>query len=479
LEVYAKANKQVLKDDIELLEGNRLKSEETKYILHVPMRVFFDASLNIAVFGDAGAGKTTTLQMYAKSLIQERRDGLVLFVSLASALSIFKGRSPSYFLTQSSPADLLVQAVCAYINHHAIGDTVDVPTLNKILLRKGGVLLLDGLDEVAKLCPWILEAIAEVPQKYKKLQVITSSRLTGDYVERIPFFGVTIKEFTDSQRDAFIQRWFGETPSPDDSKAKAASVLSHLATHQHVRDIVKNPLSATIMCVLAEKAIQLPQTEVQLYKERFRLLLGDYDLHKGIKRVETHHDTLYKVAVKLAFYLHSSNTRQGASEELQSEVLRILSSRYSPEVLIQAVGELADPCNVLVPMNIQGEYGFGHLRFQEYLAACEIITNRNINWVDYIYSDWWRGAMSLLAQMSDDIEFIFKAALDGSQFGRALPTLNAMLKDKSEKEIGRLDEWIRRINSNKEPSDEEIRERRYQQYRERKDLPLPGLDRDY
>ena len=63
--------------------------------------------------------------------------------------------------------------------------------------------------------------------------------------------------------------------------------------------------------------------------------------------------------------------------------------------------------------------------------------------------------MVLLAQMTDDLEFLFSGALDTSRLTEALPTLNAMLVNRSEQDIRRLDEWLRQQEIQTQRQDEE------------------------
>jgi hypothetical protein len=44
-------------------------------------------------------------------------------------------------------------------------------------------------------------------------------------------------------------------------------------------------------------------------------------------------------------------------------------------------------------MTEDGKVGFGHLRYQEYLAALEIQSNRAINIIEYMDQEWWRGVL--------------------------------------------------------------------------------------
>jgi hypothetical protein len=428
---------------------------DPQFTVHTTVNKFFETGLNFAIFGEAGAGKTTTLQMYAKKLIDADHDRLVLFLPLASATAAFRRRSSDYVLTQSKAWSLLLQGICSVVNQNEQRPSLGATDLGRLLDARRSVLLLDGIDEVIKACPWILDAITQLSSTFPKAQILTSSRQSGEFLERVPFVGITIRNFTEPQRDRFISQWFACAEDPVSGKERAKAILAHLRGNRSIAEIITNPLSATILCVLAENDVPLPEREVHLYRERMRLLLGEYDRHKDVRRVQSHPDLLDKVAVKLAFFLHSHNSRQEAMSDLEAEALRIFEGRAKPDAVRKAVQELADPCNVFVPMNFQGDYGFGHLRFQEYLAACELAANRNVNLSDLLYYDWWRGPMVLLAQMTDDLEFLFSGALDTSRLSEALPTLNAMLVNRSEQDIRRLDEWLRQQEIQNQKQDEE------------------------
>ena len=57
-------------------------------------------------------------------------------------------------------------------------------------------------------------------------------------------------------------------------------------------------------------------------------------------------------------------------------------------------------------MTQDGQLGFGHLRYQEYLAACEIRYNRGIDIKKLLNKSWWRGALTLFSMLADDISFL-------------------------------------------------------------------------
>src|ERR1019366_7441054 len=98
-----------------------------------------------------------------------------------------------------------------------------------------------------------------------------------------------------------------------------------------INPLLRSLIQKRAVCVLAKNEISLPEREIQLYKERTRLLFGDYDFHKEAKRVESRSDLLSKVALKLAFYLHSHNLREETLDDLKAEAVRLFEGRHTVE----------------------------------------------------------------------------------------------------------------------------------------------------
>lgn len=99
------------------------------------------------------------------------------------------------------------------------------------------------------------------------------------------------------------------------------------------------------------------------------------------------------VARKIAFGLHSRIKRMAFFDEIKEISIEALSTKFEKSAIETAVNELCDPCNILVPMSVQGEWGFGHLRYQEHLVAEELIRNRGIEIEPLLTSDWWRSVL--------------------------------------------------------------------------------------
>lgn len=250
--------------------------------------------------------------------------------------------------------------------------------------------------------------IKDFSESYSKIQIIISSRYYGEYINQIPFFSVTLLPFTNNQRIEFIKKWFEE----GDIFIKN-NVIEHLQQNEEISKIIRNPLLTTTLCVLAENGLSLPTTEIRLYEERLKLFTGYYDNVKHIStRISSLPSLLENISQKTAFYLHSSNVREMNIESITKNLLKTLKYKYTETEIKKGIEELISPCEILVPMTGDKNYGFGHLRFQEHLVAKEIASNRKIDYFQYIKTEWWFGPILLYLHISNDFESFIKALGD-------------------------------------------------------------------
>jgi len=378
----------------------------------------FDSGHNLALYGEAGAGKTTTLQMYAFNRLNKSNDP-VFFIPLAKAFE-------TIHIEYSSNIDyvgIIIDKIVNYINNKRISFThkmfIDLITKNNVLI------IFDGIDEIIDKVPWILIAIKCFHEKYRSAQLLVSSRLSGGYVEKMPFIGLTLLPFTDDQRSSFINSWLKNNELTD-------KVNKHLKSHYELDSIVRNPLLATVLCILCKHNISLPDSEVRIYEERFRLLFGLYDMHKKTNRVKSNHNLLSKIARKLAFSFHEREIRYTTRESIINTLTHKLNIDQS--IIEIAIDDLILNCNILEAMTTDGQYGFGHFRFQEYLTACELIGNRGIILVQYLNRPSWRGALFLFSKMTDDIEQLLVDIMDHYSLSQYHDTLKLMISARPEKE---------------------------------------------
>lgn len=347
----------------------------------------FSSRHDIAVYGNAGVGKTTTLQVYAET---SGIDSLY-YVPLNRVLSKFKAAIQNSENREILNSDLIIKTI---LMSYDIEITEDMLKQAKAVIPKNMTLILDGLDEIYSAIPEIIPAISTFKEQYPSSQLIISSRDCVSYLSSIDFLGITLLPFTREQLNKFIIGWLNNKEKSDD----LITSIEKLNLYEHI----KTPLLATITCSLVENGIKAPSNENEIYSERLRLLTGEYDLHKNIERQNNKGETLRRIAISLAFNMHENNVRNMTKENILATLKKNLSNTYEYSLICSCIDELIDPCNLIIHDPITDTYSFGHFRFQEHLASCELRLNRSIDITALLFNDWWRGALCLYAQ---DTEF--------------------------------------------------------------------------
>lgn len=407
--------------------------------IHMPMRDVFSTGIDCAVYGEAGAGKSTTLFKFASEASRaDQADEITLFLPLTRLLANLRVIGDNEAI---SPLEKLETEMAAFLNTKKNVSNEDI--LLFLREKRRIVFIFDGVDEVIKTAPWIVDGIQALRAAYANSQVILSARSSGRYLDSTTYLGLTILPFSDQQVESFVRGWFKS------QQEIADDVLAHLAATKTLAEIVRNPLLATVLCVLAENKVPLPAGELSLYAERMKLLLGHYDIHKKSKRLTTHHVVLEATARKIAFQLHSLGLRSAAPDLLEEIAVKALKNQKfegvkEAEIRI-AVRELVEPCNILVPMTDEGDIGFGHLRFQEYLCATELCQNRGIDILPLLKNPWWRATIVLFSRLTDDIEHIINQVLERQvNISKCRDTLLAVIETRNKLERRELKLLIQR-----------------------------------
>ena len=137
-----------------------------------------------------------------------------------------------------------------------------------------------------------IEAINIFKNKFNNIQLLISSRDCVSYLSEINFLGITLMPFSETQLYCFIQAWF------KDKNPELSEVIIQNIKTKKISDIVRTPLLATLLCDLAEKGIDIPSSESEIFTKRLELLCGSYDTYKDIKRTKLSQSILIKASHK-------------------------------------------------------------------------------------------------------------------------------------------------------------------------------------
>lgn len=386
-----------------------------------PFKIF-DSKYDIAVFGGAGAGKTTTLQMYVRRLIKDQ-ESKVIYIPLNRYINrvniIVNDKVKNY--------DILLSMILMSKNIECNHDNI-LRIKNYFIDETKFKLVLDGLDEAYAKYSGIIDSINEFKTKHPFIQIIISSRDCVSYLSKVNFLGITLLPFNEAQLYKFIQSWF------KNKDVLLGERVIESITEKEITEIVKTPLLATLLCDLAEKGIDIPRSESEIFTKRLELFCGVYDTYKDIRRTTLSQSILKNAAIKIAYSLHSRNLRSASKDDIVKYVINDNGFNYEENTCVTAVEELINPCNILIYDPITNTYSFGHLRYQEHLTSLELLQNREIEIIHFLKNDWWRGTLCLYAQSCPFYSLIEEFTMKYNNIGAALITLKEMTKHRPKKE---------------------------------------------
>ncbi len=290
----------------------------------------------------------------------------------------------------------------ARLEQATLGDFA--PHLRNELLDQGGLILLDGLDEVPESeqrREQVKQAVEDFVSVYHKCRFLVTSRTYAYQNQgwRLQGFDEAIlAPLSDGQIRRFVSRWYEHAAalghlSSSDAAGRAELLKQAIFGRGRLRGLAQRPLLLTLMASLhAWRGGNLPEKRERLYADTVDLLL-DFWEQRQVKRNEqgepiliqpslaewlnTDQEQVRKVLEELAYQAHASQPDlEGTADLSEGELVNGLlevspDPNIKPKLLIEY---LRDRAGLLLPRGV-GVYTFPHRSFQEYLAACYLTNN--------------------------------------------------------------------------------------------------------
>ena len=325
--------------------------------------------------------------------------------------------------------------------------------LRNHLQGQGGLLLLDGLDEVPEAHQrreQLRQAILAFVGDFPNVRVLVTSRPYAyqDPNWRLPGFNqTTLLDFTPQQIKSYIERWY-EAAAPQDPNLGAVRAGQY--AQQLKAQVKQNPklgeLAPRPLLLALKVSLQrwrggglLPQRREQLYDAAVNLLLdlwqrpklllnerGEARQQEGNALTELGIDTLAlrRALSQLAFEVHAkqaeaSGTADIAHEALVAALRQVMPKEKRDQIAYAKIANYVRDRAGLLEDRGQDVYGFPHRTFQEYLAAMHLLDQAEFptNIVALVQADIdrWREA-TLLA--GNTAQTALQWALVESLYGR-------------------------------------------------------------
>jgi len=276
------------------------------------------------------------------------------------------------------------------------------------------VVLLDGLDEVRdeeqrrRVAAWVDRLVSIYPRN----RYVVTSRPLGYSAAPLTngFTELTIRDFEMKDVEQFAKNWtlaielaaIGDTQEARrQAELNARDLIAAIKANERVQRLAVNPLLLSIIALVHRYRATLPQRRVELYEECTDVLLGYWDIAKGIV-VELDPAKNRQVLQPLALEMHQRGLREMERREVESILARELpkvggDARRAGEFL----DNIRDRSGLLVERGLN-RFGFSHLTFQEYLAARALAEGDNLSLlIEHLHDNWWREVILLYAGLRD------------------------------------------------------------------------------
>jgi len=269
------------------------------------------------------------------------------------------------------------------------------------LLTKGGLLLLDGLDEVPEADTRRIQVKAVVEQfaaTFPKVRILVTSRTYAYQKQNWKLDGfreAVLAPFSQAQIERFVQRWYAfvgqaRKLAEDEAKGRAVQLNSAIMRNPRLLELAERPLLLTLMASLhAWRGGTLPEQREELYADAVELLLDQWESQKFkrlpdgtdevaepslVEWLRVDHKKIRQLLNRLAFAAHQNQpTLVGTADIAQAPLVDGLL-QLNPTLDAnpgQLIAYLRDRAGILEPRGV-GVYAFPHRTFQEYLAACHL-----------------------------------------------------------------------------------------------------------
>lgn len=360
----------------------------------------------IVLIGPAGSGKTTTLFHLANMIV---RGDVKLSKVVRNYVPFFL---PLKSIRPKKPG--LAECFKEYTEREGLAK-ISEDFFDRNLKAGNCLVMLDGLDEIAEkksrqqLVSWIEKARQDYPGN---LFFITCREHVYRELHRRfdnNFLRVDVESLTQGDIQAFLEAWYEQIAEifieddrllPFENARIEANWLSHtIARRDEWIRLSANPLMLQIMAFVNLYSGTLPEHRADLYKQCITILAYGLDRFKRPGSVTSFDEVeVLCVLEQLAQWLHDEDGRTGASLEQLDSCLLEASSRTEilPRNAVEVFHTIVDRGALFV--GSEGEVGFKHLAFQEYLVASGFSNEPELfpQLANNLTNPWWKEVIVLL-----------------------------------------------------------------------------------
>jgi hypothetical protein len=351
---------------------------------HVPMRVeeALGGRRRVVVRGEAGSGKTTLLRWLA--VRAANRD-------FSGPLAAWNDRTPFYLALRNYTATPLPRPE-QFLDHVTpnLADGMPKGWVHETL-RKGALLLVDGVDELpaarrSELAEWLRALVGD----FDGLVAVISSRpaaldaekpfLLSGAIDALGFTTSILQPMALADSEALVVQWHAAVARDVSADAEREKLYEYerdlrqmLRDRASIRNLASSPLLCAMICALNwDRRRRVPDQRMELYRAALDMLLEARDVERGVHAA--HVEGLDRAAKEelldsIAYWMLRNGLKESdrAAVEEQIDVVRRRLARVTAasgdvlQELLERSGVLNEPQH--------GVVSFIHRTFLEYMGA--------------------------------------------------------------------------------------------------------------
>ncbi|GLZ86698.1 hypothetical protein Pres01_27490 [Metapseudomonas resinovorans] len=251
------------------------------------------------------------------------------------------------------------------------------------------LLILDGLDEIQLSSEEKLESLRKISQfarSKSNLKILVTSRPIEDLKEKNEieknYTRFQVMPLSTKQLLTFIEK-------ACDNPAAVERLTAGIERSVLFRNLPKTPISAILLArILKEDPTELPSTMTELYSKYSELVLGRWDISKGLQS-QKEYEVIDSVCTNLGAYVIDNGLTEISSKEAQGFFDKYIKERNLKICSGSIYEKFLSKTEIVNYSNANLTINFKHRTFAEYFSAKKLMKDNSAVITEKVYDPYW------------------------------------------------------------------------------------------
>tara|TARA_Y100000815_G_C13337730_1_gene498557 strand:- start:266 stop:2545 length:2280 start_codon:yes stop_codon:yes gene_type:complete len=273
------------------------------------------------------------------------------------------------------------------------------------------IIVIDGLDEIPLTTDEqlsTLKLVSTFVRSRQNTKVIITSRPIDDIKQRSEidkiFTRFEVCPLSTRQLLSFVEK-------ACDSAASLEKLTAGIERSQLFKTLPKTPISAILLArIMKEDPSELPSTMTELYAKYSELVLGRWDMSKGLQS-QKEYEIIDNVCIDLGSYIIKNSLDEISANEAKNFFTNYIKERnlkLSPE---SAFSKFLSKTEIVNYNKTNHTINFKHRTFAEYFSAKKISRDNGILINSMVFDPYWATTFFFFIGMKRDCPDLIDAIM--------------------------------------------------------------------